>query len=287
MPLLVRMPERACGTTRIREVVGPARPGQELRHIYLGFVRMRQGQRRGFDFGPMDTVAVVLSGAVEAAWEDVDGKMRQETVEGRGDVFDGPPWAVCARPYTTLFIKGVSEAAELALVRAELIEEKAGGGSHGAVQPGVEIVTPKQVQVQAITPGACSMEIRGIAAVACPRHAAGNVMMVGETLISGIGAEAGDQVAAENGTFTGQGCEEVRHFRLKPASGSGIQRVYSSGYDHVYVIHDLDTVAIPVGFRPDPAAAAPGHELYCLWAVAGSQQLCALHEPGALWRGCR
>lgn len=50
--LLVRMPEKLCSTTRIREVVSPASPGLGMSSIYLGFVYLRQGERRGFDFGP-------------------------------------------------------------------------------------------------------------------------------------------------------------------------------------------------------------------------------------------
>jgi 5-deoxy-glucuronate isomerase len=267
MSLLVRMPERACGTTRIREVASPASPELELRYIYLGFVRIRQGERRGFDFGPMDTVAVVLSGAVEAAWEGADGQMRRETLEGRRDVFDGLPWAICARPYTTLFLKGLSGPAELALIRAELIAEGAAGSSDELPRPGAEIKTPERLQAQAIGRGKRSGEVRYVAAVTRSGHG----MIIGETLM--CAAEAEDESGGE------RDYEEVRHFRLRPETGLGTQRVRSRDSDCAFRIRNQDTVAIPSGFRPDPATAAPGHDLYCLWALAGPSQSC----PPSCW----
>ena len=66
--------------------------------------------------------------------------------------------------------------------------------------------------------------------------------------------------------------EEIYYFRVKPSQGFGIQRVYTSEgdqapLDEVYVVEDGDTVALPRGYHP--VAAAPGYELYYLWALAG------------------
>ena len=76
--------------------------------------------------------------------------------------------------------------------------------------------------------------------------------------------------------------EEVYHFRVKPAGGFGIQRVYGDGFDDAYAVQNRDTVAIARGYHP--VAAAPGYELYYLWILAGEERV--LHwweDPSHSW----
>lgn len=274
MPLPVGMPEKPCSTTRIREVVGPASPGLGLSSIYLGFVHLTQGERRGFDFGPLDTVAVVMSGSVEAAWEGADGHMKHEIVAGRHDVFDGLPWAICARPFTTLHLKGVSAAAELALIRAELIDWDGASGSARPPEPGATIVLshgPRVIDQRGEGPSRRVRRIVGVERRAGCEGGESRRLVVGETLIpAGAGCDAA--LCQDDDSLNGQGpaLEGVLHFRFRSGQGAAIQSVCppSCDCDHTYHVRHGDTVAVPCGFRPK--APASDCDLYILWARAGA-----------------
>jgi len=274
MPLLVRMPEKPCGTTRICEVVSPASPGLGLSSIYLGFVRLDRGERRGFDFGPLDTVVVVMCGSVEAEWEDASRRMKHGIAAGRCDVFDGVPWAICAAPYTTLFVKGLSAGAELAMIRAELIDEDATEGLPGWPEPGATIVSSPGLRVTDQMGGGESGQVRRIAGVERRAGREGSEsrrLVVGETLIpAGIGCDAA--LCQDNESMNGDdpAHEGVLHFRFRPGQGAAVQGVCSplGDYDHTYQVQHSDTIAVPPGFRLK--APASDCDLYILWARAGA-----------------
>lgn len=277
MSLLVRMPEKPCSTTRICEVVSPASPGLGLSSIYLGFVYLRQGERRGFDFGPLDTVVVVMTGSVEAEWEDADGQMKRHAALGRRDVFDGLPWAICARPFTTLHLKGVSATAELALIRAELIDEDVAPGSARPPEPGATIVSSHGPRVVDQMSEGQSRQVRRIARVERLADRDGaeiRRLVVGETLIS-AGAGCDSALCQDDDIADGEGpadpaCEGVLHYRFRPGQGPAIQGICSPScdYDHTYQVQHGDTVAVPSGFRPK--APASDCDLYILWARTGA-----------------
>lgn len=289
MSLLVRMPEKPCSTTRTREVVGPESTGPGLSYLYLGFVHLLQGERRGFDFGPLDTLAVVMSGSVEAAWEDADGQMKQEIVAGRHDVFDGPAWAICARPYTTLFLKGLSARAELALIRTELIDDDEMECSARSLETAVTVISPRSVQVGAAgrgNPARLVCEVASVERRAEREGAEARRLIVGETLIAaGDGPDVAlcqDDDIADGEDWADPACERVLHFRFRPEQGAAIQRVCSPSrdYDHTYRVGHGDTVAVPFGLRPN--APTCDSDLYILWAWVGAGV--ASTQPGG-WSG--
>lgn len=269
MPLLVRMPERPCSTTRIREVVSPRSPGLGLSSLYLGFVNLEHGERRGFDFGPLDTVAVVMSGSVDVEWEDADGRARHEIAEGRSNVFHGLPWAICANPFTTLHVKGLSAGVELALIRAELIDEDLTWAGPRQPEPAAMIISP-----HGLRPG----QFRRIAVVTRRAGRDGEEtrrLIVGETLLP-AGSGCDDVLGQDDDSTNGDNPdheldhEEVRHFRFPPGQGAAIQVVCapSHDYDHTYQVQHGDTIAVPRGLRPNAPACDCG--LHMLWARAGA-----------------
>ncbi|MGI6132301.1 MAG: 5-deoxy-glucuronate isomerase [Bacillota bacterium] len=274
MSPLMRMPGKACSTTRIREVVSPASPGVGLSHLYLGFVNLEQAERRGFDFGPLNTVVVVMEGSVEMQWEDADGRMKHEIAEGRHDVFDGLPWAICARPYTTVFLKGLSAGAELALIRAELVAEDAEDRVVQLPEPGAEVISPRGVRVSTCGTGSRARQVRQVASVECRARRDGREtrrLVVGETLISaGIGHDASLLHADDSMNGEVPVCEEVRHFRFRSQQGVAIQRVCSPSrnYDHSYRVQHGDTVVVPSGLGSHVPTC--DCDLFFLWAQAGA-----------------
>lgn len=78
--------------------------------------------------------------------------------------------------------------------------------------------------------------------------------------------------------------EEAYFFRLNPARGFGMQRVYTDdrSLDEAYTVEDGDVVAIPRGYHP--VAAGPGYQLYYLWVLAGNQRVLAPRDdPEHAW----
>ena len=69
--------------------------------------------------------------------------------------------------------------------------------------------------------------------------------------------------------------EEIYHFRVNPDQGFGMMRVYDppkrkDRLDEAFVIQDGDTIIIPHGYHP--VVAAPGYQLYYLFALAGRER---------------
>lgn len=69
--------------------------------------------------------------------------------------------------------------------------------------------------------------------------------------------------------------EEVYLYRLNPPQGFGLQRIYTppgdpDPLDTTIAVRDGDLVAIPRGYHP--VVAAPGYQLFYLWALAGDQR---------------
>ena len=78
--------------------------------------------------------------------------------------------------------------------------------------------------------------------------------------------------------------EEAYFFRLNPARGFGMQRVYTDdgSLDEAYTVEDGDVVAIPRGYHP--VVAGPGYQLYYLWVLAGNQRVLAPRDdPNHAW----
>ena len=78
--------------------------------------------------------------------------------------------------------------------------------------------------------------------------------------------------------------EEAYLFRITPARGFGMQRVYTDdgSIDEAYTVEDGDVVAIPRGYHP--VVAGPGYQLYYLWVLAGNQRVLAPRDdPNHAW----
>jgi 5-deoxy-glucuronate isomerase len=66
--------------------------------------------------------------------------------------------------------------------------------------------------------------------------------------------------------------EEIYYFRIQPASGFAVVRLYSQDrvIDEAFAVYDGDLLAIPCGYHT--VAAPPGYDVYYLWALSGPQK---------------
>jgi 5-deoxy-glucuronate isomerase len=77
--------------------------------------------------------------------------------------------------------------------------------------------------------------------------------------------------------------EEIYYFKINPTQGFGQQILYTTDGESVtHVVRDGDVVLLPYGYHP--VAAAPGYQLYYLWAMVGDERKLALYEdPAHRW----
>jgi 5-deoxy-glucuronate isomerase len=69
--------------------------------------------------------------------------------------------------------------------------------------------------------------------------------------------------------------EEVYLYKTNPSQGFGLQRVYTAPgdkepFDVTYAVQNNDVVVLPRGYHP--VVAAPGYQLFYLWALAGEER---------------
>ncbi len=65
--------------------------------------------------------------------------------------------------------------------------------------------------------------------------------------------------------------EELYFFKLEPADGFGIMRLYNGKNDEIFTIKNNDLVAIPRGYHP--VGVIPGYRIYYLWILAGKKRV--------------
>ena len=76
--------------------------------------------------------------------------------------------------------------------------------------------------------------------------------------------------------------EEMYFFKVSPAEGFGMTRLYNQEMDHGFVIHDNTILMIPYGYHT--TNSAPGYTCYFLWFLAGNHRTQAVVEdPAFQW----
>jgi len=243
-------------------IVGPDQ--SELEHIEFGLLWLAdEGSWEG-DFPGREALLVVLGGQceIEAGGETWRGVGR------RADVFGGKASAVYLPPGARCRVAGRREV-EIAVASVP--------ASKGMK---ARLIAPEDVGVRAVGEGAFQREVCDIA---CAGDGAGERLLVGETYNpSGLWSSYPPHKHDTQRPPEESKLEEVYHFRVKPAGGFGIQRVYGDGFDEAYAVQNRDTVAITRGYHP--VGAAPGYELYYLWILAGEERVMHWWEdPSHSW----
>lgn len=82
--------------------------------------------------------------------------------------------------------------------------------------------------------------------------------------------------------------EEVYLYKTSPPGGFGLQRIYTAPddpepFDVTYAVQDGDAVVLPRGYHP--VVAAPGYQLFYLWALAGEERRYGAwaNDPAHAW----
>jgi 5-deoxy-glucuronate isomerase len=247
------------------------RAGVQTKYITLDLIRAQPGEV--VELGSEnECLAVVLSGCARLTLDGHDSG----AVGGRADVFDGAGDAVYLPPSSSAALEAHGEGAAGELVVAVV-------GAPVSAQPaGAARIIPAASQREVVV-GRDSWG-RTVRTILGPDDDASRII-VGETVHNGTGTWSSfpphrhDRDAADEAAL-----EEVYYYRIRPSNGFGVQIRYDLDGEHedLRTVHDGDVAAIPSGFHP--LVAAPGHDLYYLWILAGEQRAMRVYiDPRYRW----
>ncbi len=239
---------------------------KNLRYLEFGILKLKKNQayhrKKTRD---KETVLVILGGSCsfKSGWKN------WENLGKRKNVFDDKATSIYLPPGNDLEIKGNSPV-EIAVIEAASYRR-------GKPLP----ILPQDVIVLSRGKDNWFREIHNIAV----DNVNAERLLVGETFnFPGNWSSFPPHKHDEDNLPQESKLEEIYFYKIKPENGFGIQRVYSSedSLDEVYVVENNDLVIIPRGYHP--VVAAPGCNLYYLWALAGEKRIMKVNEdPRYTW----
>jgi 5-deoxy-glucuronate isomerase len=244
------------------EVIRPGFAG--LKRLSLGVLTLEEGTQYASETGDREAGLVVLGGRcrVEA------GDAAFPEVGDRSDVFSGKAHAVYLPPRTGFQVTALT-GMQAALCWCS------------ADRPGTPaLVGPPAVRVKPVGRGNWSRTVCDI----FHENVNAQYLVLGETMNPpGNWSSAPPHKHDVHEPPAEAAMEEIYLFKVKPAQGFGIQRMYDGEtFDVAYTLKDGDAVAIPRGYHP--VVAGPGYRLYYLWFLAGrGRELYPRTDPDHAW----
>lgn len=247
-----------------RVVVTPESAGWQ----YVGFeaVRLAGGEVVERSFADREACVVVVSGTVHV--RSAAGEWRD--LGGRPDPFSGPPEAAYFPPGVAFRVEAAGGEAEIGICTAPASVGTAARALRG---DDVEVVR-RGYDVHERTVGNIMMA-----------NAAAERLLVTEVITpsghwSSYPPHKHDRDALPDESLL----EETYYHRVAPASGFGLQRVYTDdgSLDETVAVHDRDVVLVPRGYHT--VAAPPGVAVYYLNVMAGpSRKWAFTDDPALAW----
>lgn len=238
-----------------------------LDRIRIAVLRLAPGERYAGQTGTWESALVLQAGEGVIAVES-HGIAHQCQ---RQNVFGGPSSTVYVAPGQEWEVRAQGNT------NLELVVCSTPGAPDAASQ----VITADQLKVRHVGQGNWYRTIYDIIDAPFPAH----TMILGETYNPpGFWSSAPPHKHEVDDLPHESEHEEAYLFRLNPARGFGMQRVYTDdrSLDDAYAVEDGDVVAIPRGYHP--VAAAPGYQLYYLWVLAGNQRVLAPRDdPAHAW----
>lgn len=252
MSFLIKYRTHAAGLTR---VVAPGETA--LRYLEFDVLRLPDGAPYTLVPDERETVFYLLAGRASLVG---DALPAPATLGPRRSVFEDRPWALYLPPRAGVRIAAAGGPLEAAVIRAP-----------SASRASASLVTPAIVQRRAV--GAANW-YRTVYNVVDAAQGAER-LMVGETINPPGHWSSYPPHKHDARTPSGElPMEEVYYYLVRPAGGFGLQMLYTAPgarepIDDVYRVEHGDLVVIPRGYHP--VVAAPGYDLFYLWAMAGQE----------------
>lgn len=255
----LHFPHRPTGE-RATEIVGPG--SAPLRWLRVRALRLEERDPEwDFQTGEEEAVLDIFGGlcTVHIQTEGV-GSATFPEIGGRPNVFQGKPTLVYIPKGARVSLFAESPAFEAVLVSAP---------ARNVYPPA--LIYPEETQTRLI--GRDNWQRTVVTGVGDNVQA--DRLIVGETINppgnwSSAPPHKHDRMG--NGEVP---MEEIYLYKLNPAQGFALQRVYTAPddpdpFDVTYAVRDGDLVVLPRGYHP--VVAAPGYQLFYLWALAGEER---------------
>jgi 5-deoxy-glucuronate isomerase len=219
-----------------------------------------------------ERLVVILAGRARVVLDGLDCGV----AGGRHDVFEGAGDAVYIPPASSVELVPIADGDATTLTAAVI----ATPASEHAPGP-ARVIPAAEQRENVVGRDNWSRTVRNILGPDAPASR----LIVGETIHNGMGAWSSfpphrhDRESAEEAQL-----EEVYYYRVHPANGFALQARYDidSAREDVWMAHDGDAAAITSGFHP--VVAAPGHDLYYLWILAGEVRVMRVYlDPRYRW----
>jgi 5-deoxy-glucuronate isomerase len=244
---------------RVTEIVGP--DNAPLRLLRARQLRLT-AQQPEWDFETEDCEAVldIFGGLCTVNISAAAGGATFPEIGARQNVFAGRPTMVYIPKGARVSLFAESETFEGVLITAP---------ARSAYPPA--LVYPEEAQVRMV--GKDNWQRTVITSIGENVHA--DRLLVGETFNPPGNWSSAPPHKHDRNTESEAPLEEVYLYKLNPAQGFGLQRVYTAPddpdpFDQTYAVRDGDAVALPRGYHP--VVAAPGYQLFYLWALAGDER---------------
>jgi 5-deoxy-glucuronate isomerase len=248
------------------------RAGEQTTYISLDLIAAQSDDL--LVLGPgAERLAVILSGRARVFLDGLDCGV----AGGRGDVFEGAGDAVYVPPASSAELVPVATEGDATALSVAVVTAPA-----GSQEPGPARVIPAATQRETVV-GRDNWG-RTVRNILGPDDAASR-LIVGETVHVGTGTWSSFPPHRHDRESAGEAqLEEVYYYRVHPANGFAVQVRYDidSGKEDLRIAHDGDAAAITSGFHP--LVAAPGHDLYYLWILAGEARAMRVYlDPRYRW----
>ncbi len=255
------------GGTGIFAEVTAQQAGWEL--LNMTARRLAQGERWAGHTGANEYVHVILG-----------GKCHIRTTRGdflnigeRANVFSGLPFAVYLSRQVGFEVEAPSDAVEIASCWVPTDEDHP-----------TQLITPDDCQIDLRGGGNASRQVVNIIPPGFDCHR----LVCVEAYIPG-GNWAGYPPHKhdvhrqdESGKLLEADLEEIYFYKLQPAQGFALQRIYTPDHDETFVAQNNDIILIHEGYHP--TTGAPGYTTYLLNFLAGSaQSLANRDDPNHAW----
>jgi 5-deoxy-glucuronate isomerase len=235
-------------------------------HVGFEALLLGAGRRAERDTGARECCVVVVSGHVHVRSEHGDWR----DLGARETPFAGEPDAAYLPPGTRFTVEGATGGGEVGLCFAP-----GNGGAEPRVLPARGVVGE--------TRGHGAHE-RTVNAILMGGEAADALLVCEVQTPPGHWSSYPPHKHDRDAMPEESSLEETYYFRIDPARGFGLQRVYTDDrtLDETLAVRDRDTVLVPRGYHT--VSAPPGYAVYYLNVMAGPTRAWAVaNDPDHEW----
>ena len=235
-------------------VLDPQKAG--FKWLAFDLLRLKEGESWESASGNQEWALITMNGKCDVK---VEGQLSShwEGVGSRADAFGGPPAVVYVPRQSRVSVRATSPVLEVGVAKSPCEADLP-----------AKMIAPSEIAQPSSGIGPWRRDVR---MVIPPGSPVSQRLIIGETVHnpgqwSGWPPHKHDTLSDDENPL-----EEFYFFKCKPASGFGVQLMYTPGGRHeALMVSNDDLVVFHEGYHP--AVAGPGSAFYYLWVLAGQSK---------------